>query len=335
MDRPSEYVWNPQTNRPRLPVRLVLAAVILAVFGGIVAVAFDLFVNASLLAIAEVVVVGGPASQAGIVARNVGGMAVSTIGTVGGVYLVGRFVDRRRFADFGFRLDRGWYRDLAAGLLLGAGLMTAIFLVELAAGWVSVTGTFRIAQAGFAFWPWLLWSGVFFVGVALTEELLLRGFLLTNVAEGLTWFGRVSETGAIAAATLVTSALFGVAHLGNPNATLVSTLGILLAGVMLALGYVVTGELALPIGLHFTWNFVQGPVFGLPVSGIDFGVSVLAVRQSGPAVLTGGPFGPEAGLLGMTAVVVGSLLTVWYGRWQRSVEAGSREVVTPRLLGAE
>ncbi|MEA5388793.1 CPBP family intramembrane glutamic endopeptidase [Haloarculaceae archaeon H-GB11] len=323
MDRPRDYVWNLQSHRPRLPVRLVLAVIVLAVFGFVVALAADAFLTASLLTVASALTGGGgPASQPDVIARNVAGVTASTVGTVGGVYLVGRFVDRRHFADFGFRIDRGWYRDLGVGLLLGAGLMTAVFLVELALGWVRVTDTFRVAQTGFAFWPWVLWSAVFFTSVALTEELLLRGYLLTNVAEGLTWFDGLSKTGAIAVATLLTSALFGVGHFGNPNATLVSTLGILLAGVMLALGYVVSGELALPIGLHLTWNFFQGPVFGLPVSGIDFGVSVLAVEQSGPTVLTGGPFGPEAGLLGMAAVLVGSGLIVAYGRWQRSVQEG-------------
>ncbi|MFC6726909.1 CPBP family intramembrane glutamic endopeptidase, partial [Halobium palmae] len=180
---------------------------------------------------------------------------------------------------------------------LGAGLMTVVFLVELAAGWVRVTGTFEGGATGFL--VGFVGILVVFLFVGVYEELVARGYLLTNVAEGLA--GYVGVNGATAVAVLVSSALFGLAHFGNPNATLLSTFNVGLAGVMLALGYVLTDELAIPVGLHITWNFFQGVVYGFPVSGTGGFAKVLVVEQGGPTLLTGGSFGPEAGLLGVGA----------------------------------
>jgi uncharacterized protein len=104
-----------------------------------------------------------------------------------------------------------------------------------------------------------------------------------------------------------------VLHAANPNATPISTLNIVLAGLMLGFGYVLTGELAIPIGLHITWNFFQGAVYGFPVSGFgDFGPALLTTEQGGPELWTGGSFGPEGGLLIPAVMLLGmSLVALW------------------------
>jgi hypothetical protein len=234
------------------------------------------------------------------------------------VWLAGRFLDRRPFADFGFHLSRGWWLDLGFGLFLGAFLMGLIFLVEWAAGWVSVDGFFVTRDPGAPFALAILAPLLSFVAVGFYEELFSRGYQLQNLAEGLN--GRVlGPRGALWIAALLSSAVFGLLHVFNPNASLVSTFNIFLAGVfLLGIGYLLTGELAIPIGVHITWNFFQGNVFGFPVSGTNYGAATfVAINQGGPDLWTGGSFGPEAGLIGLLAMGLGALLTLLWVRWRQ------------------
>jgi hypothetical protein len=226
------------------------------------------------------------------------------------VFIAGRLLDRRRFADFGLHFNRRWWADFAFGAGLGAVLMLFIFLIELALGWVTVSGTLVTRQPEASFLPALLIPLLTFLAVGIYEELFSRGYQLTNLAEGLSGTP-LGKRGAIAAATVISSAVFGLLHATNPNATAFSTFNIAVAGIFLAAGFILTGELSMPIGLHITWNFFQGNVFGFPVSGGNYrSATFIAVQQGGPDLWTGGAFGPEAGLLGLGAMLLGIVLTI-------------------------
>jgi membrane protease YdiL (CAAX protease family) len=253
------------------------------------------------------------------------------------VWLAGLFPDRRRFSDFGFHLNLNWWIDLGFGLALGAVLMALVFIAELAAGWITVTGTFRsqlpdllpgVSMPGLPFGVAILSSLILFVAVGVGEELVSRGYHLKNMAEGLSFVG---PRGAVIVALLLSSVIFGLMHAPNPNATVISTFNLFLAGLFLALGYILTGELAIPIGLHITWNFFQGNVFGFPVSGLDAGATFVAIEQGGPPLITGGAFGPEAGLLGIAAMILGSILTILWVRARYGGVGILKRLVIPDL----
>jgi uncharacterized protein len=305
-------------GRLRAPWRLLLQYLLYDKVA--VPLLLNLLVTAYLLA---------PAGEGGSGLQSLSGSpALALLGSVAtlaavlsSVWLAGRLLDRRPFVDFGFRLGRGWWFDLCFGLALGALLMTAIFLVEIGLGWISVSGTFAVAdafaQAGTPFALALLVPLCVCLCVGFSEEILFRGYQIKNAAEGLN-HPALGPRGAVALALLLSSAFFGYLHADNPNATALSTFNVALAGLMLGLGYVLTGELAIPIGLHVTWNLFQSGVYGFPVSGFDsLGASLLTVKQTGPDLWTGGAFGPEAGVLGVAAMLLGALLIALWVRLRR------------------
>lgn len=286
--------WNGGERRLRALWRLVGLAVLVAVISAIIQVVLPPLLGPDYV----------PAPFMGQIQLN--------IVFVVAVWLAARFLDRRKFSETGIQSGKDWWLDLGFGLALGALLMTAIFLIEMAAGWLTVNETFQIAESGPSFALGILTPVVLFLSVAIAEELVFRGYFLLNIAEGLN-MKRVGPRAALIAAWVLTSAIFGIAHATNPNATLISSLNIILAGLWLGLPYVLTGSLAISIGAHFTWNIFQGNVYGFPVSGTTFfPTTFVAIEQGGPMAWTGGLFGPEGGLLGLFGFVVGAaLIYLW------------------------
>ena len=312
--------WNGRQARLRAFWRLLIQGILFTL--GLVAVSVVVGILGALWLVLRLgdlsQFAGDPARLGATLAAHPAVRALSALGVLAvalaSVWLAGRFLDRRPFAGFGFHLSRGWWRDLGFGLALGAALMAAIFLIEWGLGWVTITTTLQ-AAGGSPLLPALALALLSFLSVGIYEELLSRGYALRNLAEGLN-SRPLGPRGAVVAAWLISSLGFGLLHIANPNASLTSTAALMLAGLFLGLGYVLTGELAIPIGLHITWNFFQGNVFGFPVCGGRAGPTLIAISQAGPDPWTGGAFGPEAGLLGIAAILVGSGLIVGWVRWR-------------------
>ena len=245
---------------------------------------------------------GGGMSQVSAVALFFALRAAVTT-TIAAVVAV-RFLDRRPVRQLGIvPTVPGWWGDLLFGLALGAVLMTVIFFVEYSAGWVQVKGVRYVRDPSYSFWAVFAGMGFVSLCVGYYEELVSRGYLLRAIAQGFA--GRYVPTPwALAVGTLISSAMFAAGHANNPNASVVSTVNIALAGVMLAVPYVLTGRLAASIGLHITWNFFQSGVYGFPTSGFAAPASALAIVQGGPVSMTGGDFGPEAGVMGLVGILL-------------------------------
>lgn len=242
------------------------------------------------------------------------------------VWFAGRFIDYRRLADYGLHLNRNWWRDLAVGLLIGGVMAGMVFVIELAVGWIVPGRPFAPAQAGAGFAPGFVMALANLLLIAFYEELFFRGYVLKNLAEGLN-LPVIGPAQAISAAAAIGALFFAISQLTDTSASSAFSLtNLILLGLLYALGVALTGELALPLGLHIGWGLLRGYVFGFPTGGFSFpGGVVVPVTQGGPALWTGGASGPEAGLLGSLAVIVGGLLVVLWVRWQK----GALELYTP------
>ena len=227
----------------------------------------------------------------------------SLLGITVATILARYMLDRRSFSSLGFKMDNRVVPDLLFGIVLSGLMMGMIFVAEWSLNWVTLSGTAldrfsmpTVIRLTFeALWLYLC--------VGFSEELLSRGYHLQNLQEG-------SNT---TLAVLVSSGIFGILHLSNPNATLVSTAGIFCAGVFLAYAYLRTQQLWLPIGVHIGWNFFEGTIFGFPVSGLS-GFHLLEQTVTGPEWWTGGAFGPEAGLILLPVLLLGTVAISLYTR---------------------
>jgi membrane protease YdiL (CAAX protease family) len=317
--------WNDDHRRLRAPWRLLAALVLF-------------LLAATVLAGIGRIVAGLGGEGAGSAWASLVQTAVIA-GLVGVVAGIGWLVDRRRVRDLGLSLGRAWYRDFGVGLCVGLLMATTVVLIGLVAGSASIGGTLQtrpdapLALSGVGVLPaTLLWL-LFFLGVGTLEELIVRGYFLVNVAEGLDAF--LTRRRAVVGGLLASSAVFGVLHAANPGGTLLGVLSISLAGLLLGGAYVTTDRLGVPVGIHVAWNFALGPVYGLPVSGLRTSSALVAVEQRGAVLLTGGDFGPEGGLVMLGALGVGVVLTAWWiGREEGGVNLRTA-VAVPEVRGGE
>jgi membrane protease YdiL (CAAX protease family) len=235
-------------------------------------------------------------SVASILDQIINGVAIT-----GSVYIARRWLDKKSFESLGLNLDRQSFIDILAGIGITFLQMGCIYVVMSALGWLTFTGfAWEVDPIGAVISNVLIFF-VVFIFVGWNEELLSRGYHLQTIASGLNLFWGV----------VISSAVFGLLHLGNPNATWVSVAGIFFAGVFFAYAYIRTRQLWLPIGLHLGWNFFEGVVFGFPVSGLDI-YPLTRIEVTGPVTWTGGAFGPEAGLIVLPALMIGALMIYLY-----------------------
>ncbi|WP_336249034.1 CPBP family intramembrane glutamic endopeptidase [Stomatohabitans albus] len=185
----------------------------------------------------------------------------------------------------------GSFKEFVAGLAVGTALILVIIIALYTMGHYHVDG--------FEFGPGVI-TGLFIgIGPAFSEEVVFRGFVLRLLDKSI---------GAIPA-ILVTSIVFGLIHAGNEHVTLVQSLLLgISAGLLLGSAYFLTRRLWLAIGIHLSWNFVQGGIFNSDVSGTGYNSGLFRATFSGPDYLTGGAMGIEGSVLSIGLTIAVSLI---------------------------
>ncbi|WP_077154488.1 CPBP family intramembrane glutamic endopeptidase [Bacteroides bouchesdurhonensis] len=212
------------------------------------------------------------------------------------------YFERRPFSDLGLSL-----KGHIGGIWYGALLAFAIYVLGF--GLSFITGLVEVTS--FQFVPeTLVWTFCFFLLVALTEEIMMRGYIL----------GRLMHTKLNKfLSLLISSLLFATMHLFNPNIAFLPMLNLVLAGMLLGASFLYTRNLCFPLSLHLFWNWIQGPILGYEVSGNDFGTSMLTLYLPEKNALNGGAFGFEGSLICTVLMVVFTILIIWWGEKREAI----------------
>lgn len=217
------------------------------------------------------------------------------------VILMWVLIQRRPLRKIGIAgLGSGW-KDVSFGFFLGAIAMFLIFLILWGTGSIRVGNDWN--QPDFR-WNNLLFL-ITFIMVGFAEEFFFRGYVIRTLEErdNPSWF-----------IYGLSSIIFSFAHSGNTGINNLAFINLFLVGILFAYMFRVTGSLWLPVGFHVSWNFFQGVVFGLPVSGNPLDSIYHSQMVVGHDLMSGGGFGPEGGVL--TTLLIGlCMMTTWlYGK---------------------
>jgi membrane protease YdiL (CAAX protease family) len=199
--------------------------------------------------------------------------------------------------NMGLTWNRERGSQFSFGFVLGGLLVIFVFLIHYILSYAMVKGYSWQFQEPGGWWTPLATGLLLFLPVSLGEEMLGRGYFINHFA------------GSSLLAVLGSALFFGSLHLLNPSIGLLAFFNIFLVGVLFAYMYLWSGSLWMPIGFHLSWNWFMGYVFNYPVSGVANEKSLFLINVEGPALITGGSFGPEASLLVTFLLVIGFFLT--------------------------
>jgi len=248
-------------------VQIVVAILFVAIPFAVVSTPFNLFVTDKPL-------------------KRVGALLLAAV-VLGAYWAYVRIMEKRAVSELaGTRAAR----ELGVGLALGALLFSATVAILGALGVFQITGK-NSWQIMLAILPASILSGVL-------EEVLIRGIVFRILER---WLGSWVALG-------ISAVIFGVLHLLNPGATLLDAAAISIeAGVLLAAAYMLTRRLWLCIGTHVAWNFTQGGIFSVSVSG-GTSKGLFQSRMVGPDWLTGGAFGAEASVVALVVCLAAGIV---------------------------
>ncbi|HQY68302.1 MAG TPA: type II CAAX endopeptidase family protein [Pyrinomonadaceae bacterium] len=230
----------------------------------------------------------------------------------------GKLFEGLPYRALGAAFTGPWFRNFLYGLALGGCTLGVSVAIAMIFGGMrfelnNSSGTKAVAVS-------LLSSFLVFAVASAFEESLFRGYILQTFARsGLAWL-----------AIAITAVFFGAVHLGNPNAGLISTANTVLAGIWFGVAYLRTRDLWFVWGLHLMWNFAQGSVFGIEVSGMNDLVTAPVLKEidSGPMWLTGTTYGIEGGIA-CTIAILASILAI------KIVPTGKEESATEHTEATE
>ncbi len=242
-----------------------------------------------------------PSGEAGVASTiNIIFVFTLNVGFLLGAWFTLKWVDRRPAALVGMNFWRTSPKEFLIGSGIGLGNFAIIYLILLLFGQISIQSV-NITSMDVSLF---LKNFTAILMFATIEELINRGYMFQAFCEGA----------GVLVAALVINVIFSLVHIGNPEYSTIAAIFLFIHGLLYAVAYLKTRSLWTAIGLHMTWNFVQGPVAGMNVSGASFEGGILTTGIDGPAWLTGGDFGIEGSIVTLVVSIM-VLLAVLRAKW--------------------
>lgn len=215
---------------------------------------------------------------------------------LGALYIMLKMIDKKGFDYLGLKSIRERYTELIIGLLAGSFFIVLNVIILRISGILSFSNNILNPNISISLLEGLLLFSI----VAFAEELLFRGYIIMSLQQMGKWWLSI----------LISALIFALTHGAlNDNASFLAVINLLLGGILLGYMYVKTKSIYMPIGFHLTWNYFQGYIFGIQVSGREVGEAMYIIEVKNH-IMSGGSFGLEGGL-GNTIVVMLSIIFVF------------------------
>lgn len=234
---------------------------------------------------------------------NTGLAVLQTLIMIFVVILFWKIFDKGSIKDLGLTNPLKSSKKLIFGLLFGFVSISFVFIVLLLFGQIEMVGKFSQPNIS----KWIIIDLFLFILVGINEEFFARGYCMTVL----------KQTNNKWVMVIISSAIFSGMHLLNPNTSFLGLLNIFLVGILFAIMFIKSGDLWMPIGYHITWNYFQGTIFGMNVSGQDLH-GMYSIKLTTENIINGGAFGPEGGLITTLVILVGTIY-IWKFTYNESV----------------
>lgn len=238
---------------------------------------------------------------------------VSVIAVFISALLFTKLIDKKNISSLGFSF-KGKAMDFIMGFIVAALIMGVGFII------LYLNGSIQLDDVQFHF-QYIILSFLIYICVAVAEETLCRGYILGNLMNVTNKF----------VSLILSSLLFALLHILNPNLALLPMINLFLAGLLLGASYMYTRNLWFPISLHLFWNFIQGPVLGYNVSGTSTGSSVFMLNYPVKDSLNGGDFGFEGSILCSILSIIATISIIAYyeiKNKKQSLKANDQDIMS-------
>lgn len=241
------------------------------------------------------------------------------------LYIQIKYLDKSSFKKYGLKLNNIWFKEFSFGFLIPIIQLSIFFIFLYLTGNLTISNYFTTSSSDYTFIEGFISELFGLVIGSSVEEIFFRAFLFYLVYEALRTLKKDPTKRALLILFLI-APLFGLAHINNTGATIISTINLGLDAILMCLPFLITGRLGMSIGMHLSWNLFQGTVFGFAISGNVAKASIMKVTIL-DNLITGGPFGAEGSVL---FIVLDLIAIAFILLWEK--QCNFKNIVNPYII---